>query len=104
MKERRLNLRFNLNRDEDRKALEHIKLCAEHRHCSLNKAVILIVAAAVRYENILSNEDHFLEQIREMLREELKAAPLSSPVHTADIQTESQAEAEEIMDDFLSSF
>ncbi len=105
--EKRLNLRFNLNREADRRAWEY--LCRQS--CSKNKAII---SAIVAYEDLQQRnnaEQDFLNRIIDTIRTELRSAPLFglSQILRPQViqQQESNVEDTESVDnlmDFLDNF
>ena len=70
--EKRLNLRFNLNREADRRAWEY--LCRQS--CSKNKAIISAIVAYEEQQKRSKTEHDFLNRIIDTIKTELRSAPL----------------------------
>ena len=103
-----LKIRFNLDKENDRKAYEYLQ-CADH---SYSKAVISAICEYLGLSERTATEDAFLERVISTIREETaKINPLGGLlqfVQTPSAQTpaekENKAETEEAVLDFLDSF
>ena len=101
-----LKIRFNLDKENDRKAYEYLQ-CADH---SYSKAVISAICEYLELSERTATEDDFLERVITTIKEELaKANPfgLLQLVQTppAQISTEKEnTETEEAVMDFLDNF
>lgn len=93
--EKRLNLRFNLSREPDRKAWEYLQ-----SESNRNRKIILAVNAYADRLKESSKEDAFLERIVETVRKELRAAPALLPPTKEDVRENS----EDAILDFLDGF
>ena len=106
MKEiRRTDVRFNLSREEDRRAWEFLHT-AEAKQ---NRLIIQAINAYAVLEERESWQQTLLEQIdhsiREAVRESLDNAVLAAPAPAENTQSEtSQQENDDAMFDFLDSF
>lgn len=109
--EKRLNLRFNLNRESDRRAWEYLR----NQSVSMNKAVISAINSCIDHELQSDKEQALIDRIAEAVRTELHSAPAFTlsqllqpqaiPLQQAEnISEEDQSEAEENILDFWDSF
>ena len=103
-----LKIRFNLDKENDRKAYEYLQ-GTDH---SYSKAVISAICGFMELSKRMATEDAFLERVISTIREETaKINPLGGLlqfVQTPSAQTpaekENNAETEEAVLDFLDSF
>ena len=103
-----LKIRFNLDKENDRKAYEYLQ-GADH---SYSKTVISAICTFLELSERMATEDAFLERVISTIREETaKINPLGGLlqfVQTPSAQTpaekENNAETEEAVLDFLDSF
>ncbi len=103
-----VKVRFNLNKENDRKAYDYL----QNSEKSYSKAVISAICGYVELSKAKAAEDAFLERVISTIREETsKINPLGGLlqfVQTPPAQTpaekENNAESEEAMLDFLDSF
>ena len=103
-----LKIRFNLDKENDRKAYEYLQ-GADH---SYSKAVISAICEYLELSERTATEDAFLERVIATIKEELsKANPFGSLlqlVQTSPAQIsaekENKAETEETVMDFMDSF
>ena len=103
-----LKIRFNLDKENDRKAYEYLQ-GADH---SYSKAVISAICEYLELSERVTTEEAFLERVISTIREEVaKSNPLGGLlqfVQTPSAQTsaekENKAETEEAVLDFLDSF
>ena len=108
-----VKIRFNLDKENDRKAYEYLQ-SADH---SYSKAVISAICGYIELSEIptaetKAAEDAFLERIIMNIREEVsKINPLGGllqlvqqPVAQTPAEKENKAESEEAMLDFLDNF
>ena len=103
-----VKIRFNLDKENDRKAYEYLQ-SADH---SYSKAVISAICEYLELSERTASEDNFLERVISTIREEVaKSNPLGGLlqfVQTPSAQTpaekENNAENEEAVLDFLDSF
>ena len=106
MKEiRRTDVRFNLSREEDRRAWEYLHTAGAKQ----NRLIIQAINAYAVLEERESWQQTLLEQIdhsiREAVRESLDNAVLDAPAPTDNTQSEaSRDENDSAMFDFLDSF
>ena len=103
-----VKIRFNLDKENDRKAYEYLQGAEK----SYSKAVISAICGFMDLSEKAASEDIFLERVISTIREETaKSNPLGGLlqfVQTLPAQTpaekENNAESEEVMLDFLDSF
>ena len=103
-----VKVRFNLSKENDRKAYEYL----QGAEVSYSKAVISAICGYMELSEIKESEDAFLERVISTIREETaKINPLGGLlqfVQTPSAQTptekENNAETEEAVLDFLDSF
>lgn len=103
-----VKIRFNLDKENDRKAYEYLQ-SADH---SYSKAVISAICGYIELSETKAAEDAFLERIIMNIREEVsKINPLGGllqlvqqPVAQTPAEKENKAESEEAMLDFLDNF
>ena len=103
-----VKIRFNLDKENDRKAYEYLQ-GADH---SYSKAVISAICEYLKLSERVAIEDTFLEKIITTIKEELvKANPLGgllqlvqTPPAQIPAEKENQAETEETVMDFMDSF
>ena len=103
-----LKIRFNLDKENDRKAYEYLQ-SAEH---SYSKAVISAICEYLELSERTATEEAFLEKIITTIKEELsKANPFGSllqlvqtPPAQISAEKENKAETEETVMDFMDSF
>lgn len=103
-----VKLRFNLNKDNDRKAYEFL----QNAEISYSKAVISAICGYLELSEIKDTEDAFLERVIQTIREETaKVNPLGSlfqfvqtPSAPIPPEKEDTTENEETVLDFLDSF
>ena len=103
-----LKIRFNLDKENDRKAYEYLQ-CADH---SYSKAVISAICEYLELSERTASEDAFLERVIATIKEELaKANPLGgllqlvqTPPAQIPAEKENKAETEETVMDFMDSF
>ena len=106
MKEiRRTDVRFNLSREEDRRAWEFLHTAGAKQ----NRLIIQAINAYAEMENRNTWQDTLLREIdhsiREAVRETLGNVVLETPDPTQNVQSElSQQENDAAMFDFLDSF
>lgn len=106
MSVRRLNLRFNLDREEERRAWEYLQGVTRSKNS-------VIIQAVNAYEDALTQrerEDAFLERLAQTVRAELKGVQImvaQPPAQTASVpvgETVEQAKSEDTLLEFLDSF
>ena len=103
-----VKIRFNLDKENDRKAYEYLHSAEK----SYSKAVISAICGFMELSERTANEDTFLDRVIATIREETaKINPLGGLlqfVQTPPAQTpaekENNAETEETVLDFLDSF
>ena len=103
-----VKIRFNLDKENDRKAYEYLQGAEK----SYSKAVISAICGFMELSERTASEDAFLERVISTIREETaKVNPLGGllqlvqqPVAQTPAEKESKAESEEAMLDFLDSF
>ena len=103
-----LKIRFNLDKENDRKAYEYLQ-GADH---SYSKAVISAICEYLELSERVTTEDAFLERVITTIKEELaKANPLGgllqlvqAPPAQIPAEKETSAETEEAVLDFLDNF
>ena len=69
----RLGIRFNLDKEKDRKALEFLQGYDKERYKSLNKFLIEIISEYAENYNIEKEQSDFLERVISTIRQELKS-------------------------------
>ena len=103
-----LKIRFNLDKENDRKAYEYLQ-SADH---SYSKVVISAICEYLELSERAATEDAFLERVIATIKEELaKANPLGgllqlvqTPPAQIPAEKENKAETEETVIDFMDSF
>ena len=103
-----VKLRFNLNKENDRKAYEYL----QNAEVSYSKAVISAICGYMELSEIKASEDALLERVISTIREETaKVNPLGGllqlvqqPPVQIPVEKENNAESEEAVLDFLDSF
>ena len=108
MSVRNVKIRFNLDKENDRRAYDYLQSAEE----SYSKAVISAICGFMELSERTAAEDAFLERVISTIREEVgKSNPLGGLlqfVQTPPAQTpaekENNAETEETVLDFLDSF
>ena len=103
-----VKVRFNLDKENDRKAYEYL----QSAEVSYSKAVISAICGYMELSEAKTAEDAFLERIITTIKEETaKANPLGGllqlvqqPVAQTPAEKENNAETEEAMLNFLDSF
>ena len=103
-----VKVRFNLDKENDRKAYEYL----QSAEVSYSKAVISAICGFMDLSERMGTEDVFLERVISTIREETaKSNPLGGllqlvqqPVAQTPAEKENNAETEEAVLDFLDSF
>ena len=103
-----VKVRFNLSKENDRKAYEYL----QGAEASYSKAVISAICGYIELSERTATEDAFLERIITTIKEETaKVNPLGGllqlvqqPPAQIPAEKENNAESEEAMLDFLDSF
>ena len=102
-----LKIRFNLDKENDRKAYEYLQ-GADH---SYSKAVISAICEYLELSERTATEDAFLERVIATIKEELaKANPfgllqlVQTPPAQISTEKENKAETEETVMDFMDNF
>lgn len=104
------NLRFNLDKEADKKAYDFLQTIDKSSHKSVNRFVISLINDYADKKHIEQAEHNFTEKIISAIREELKAfAPLQLFQLLGQMQPpapkeENSVENEMSAMDFLSSF
>ena len=108
MSVKNVKIRFNLDKENDRRAYDYLQSAEK----SYSKAVISAICGFVELSERTASEEAFLERVISTIREEVaKSNPLGGLlqfVQTPSAQTptekENNAETEEAVLDFLDSF
>lgn len=103
-----VKIRFNLDKENDRKAYDYLQ-GADH---SYSKAVISAICEYLELSERVATEDAFLERVIATIKEELaKANPLGgllqlvqTPPAQISAEKENKAETEETVMDFMDNF
>jgi hypothetical protein len=103
-----MKIRFNLDKENDRKAYEYLQ-GADH---SYSKAVISAICEYLELSERTATEDAFLERVITTIKEELaKTNPLGgllqlvqTPPAQIPAEKETKAETEETVMDFMDNF
>lgn len=109
MKVIKTNLRFNLEKEADKKAYEFLQSLDKSTHKSVNRFVISLINNYADKKHIEQTERNFTEKIVSAIREELKAfAPMQFFQLLGQMQPpapkeQNSAENEEEMINFLSN-
>lgn len=69
----RLGIRFNLDKEKDRKAFEFLQGYDKKKYKSLNKFLIDIIAEYAETYNTEREQNDFLERVISTIRQELKS-------------------------------
>ena len=109
--EQRVNLRFNLNRQDDRRAWEYLKQQTVLRESSLNRTLVEILLEHFAAQEKTDNEDALIERIVAAVRKELRQTPAFSlsqlfqyPTAESLSANQESEENEAIVEDFLENF
>ena len=103
------NLRFNLDKEADKKAYEFLQTVDKSSHKSVNRFVISLINDYADKKHIEQVEHNFTERIVSAIREELKAfAPMQlfqllGQMQPSIPKEQNSAETEDEMINFLSS-
>lgn len=107
MSVKNVKIRFNLNKENDRKAYDYLQAA----EVSYSKAVISAICGYMELSETKASEDAFLERVITTIREETsKFNPLGGLLQlvqtpqTVPTEKENNTETEEAMLDFLESF
>ena len=109
MKVIKTNLRFNLDKEADKKAYEFLQTIDKSSHKSVNRFVISLINDYADKKHIEQVEHNFTERIVSAIRDELKAfAPMQLFQFLGQMQPttpkeQNSAETEDEMINFLSS-
>lgn len=103
-----VKLRFNLNKENDRRAYEYL----QNAEVSYSKAVISAICGYMELSEMKTAEDAFIERVIATIQEEIvKINPLGGllqlvqpPPVQIPAEKENNVETEETMLDFLNSF
>jgi len=108
MSVKNVKIRFNLDKENDRRAYDYLQSAEK----SYSKAVISAICGFMELSEKTATEDAFLERVITTIREEVaKSNPLGhllqfvqTPSAQTLIEKENNAETEEAVLDFLDSF
>ena len=103
-----MKIRFNLNKENDRKAYDYL----QNAEKSYSKAVISAICEYLELSERTATEDAFLERVITTIKEELaKANPfggllqfVQTPPAQIPTEKENKAETEETVMDFMDNF
>ena len=101
------NLRFNLDKETDKKAYQFLQSLDKSSHKSVNRFVIALINDYANKKHIEQVEHNFTERIVSAIREELKAFvpmqlfQLLGQMQTSEPKEQNSAEAEDEMMNFL---
>lgn len=105
-------LRFNLDKPDDRMALQYLQDAGKEEYKSLNRAVIAAVndhflrkarLAADPYLETREKEDAFLRRVRETIEQSLQAVPTTAPTPTDIVPASESEEDFDAAMDFINS-
>ena len=105
-------LRFNLDKPDDRMALQYLQDAGKEEYKSLNRAVIAAVndhflrktrLAADPYLETREKENDFLRRVRETIEQSLQAVPTAAPTPTAVVPVSGSEEDFDTAMDFINS-
>ena len=109
--EQRVNLRFNLNRQDDRRAWEYLKQQTVLRESSLNRTLVEILLEHFAAQEKIDSEDALIDRIVAAVRKELRQSPafslsqfFQSPAAESSAANQESEENEAIVEDFLENF
>ena len=109
--EQRINLRFNLNRTDDRRAWEYLKQQTVLRESSLNRTLVEILLEHFAEQEKTDSEDVLIDRIVSAVRNELHQTPAFSlsqlfqaPTAESPSANQESEENEAIVEDFLENF
>ena len=109
--EQRVNLRFNLNRTDDRRAWEYLKQQTVLRESSLNRTLVEILLEHFAAQEKINSDDALIERIVAAVRKELRQTPafslsqlFQSPAAESPSANQESEENEAIVEDFLENF
>ena len=109
--EQRINLRFNLNRTDDRRAWEYLKQQTVLRESSLNRTLVEILLEHFAEQEKTDSEDVLIDRIVSAVRKELHQTPAFSlsqlfqaPTAESPSANQESEENEAIVEDFLENF
>ncbi len=113
MKIIKTNLRFNLEKDADKKAYEFLQTIDKSTHKSVNRFVISLINDYADKKHIEQTEAKFIERIVSAIREELNRNPafnlfqMFGQMQQSQVQMQTEqntAENEADVKDFLNNF
>ena len=110
MKEYRINVRFNLENEQDRRMIEYLNTVKDKRGVSRNQFIISAIGAYIEETRQADRDDSLVERLRNMFRDELNSVSfLPAPVNISVAQVESitedeRAANEQAILDFLDEF
>ena len=110
MKEYRINVRFNLENEPDRKAVEYLNTVKEKRGVSRNQFIISAIGAYIEETTQADRDDILVERLRNMFRDELNNASFALPsgsisaAQGKSITEDERAANEQAVLDFLDEF
>ena len=105
-------LRFNLDKPDDRMALQYLRDAGKEEYKSLNRAVIAAVndhflrkarLAADPYLETREKEDAFLRRVQETIEQGLQVVPTAAPIPTAIVPASESEENFDTAMDFINS-
>ena len=105
-------LRFNLDKPDDRMALQYLQDAGKDEYKSLNRAVIVVVNdhflrkarhAADPYLETREKEDAFLRRVQETIEQSLRAVPAAAPTALSAVPVSDSEEDFETAMDFINS-
>lgn len=104
------NLRFNLDKEADKKAYEFLQTVDKKSHKSVNRFVISIINDYADKKHTEQRENEFINKVISAIREELSnSAPMQlfqllGQVKTNAPKEQNTAENEEVVEAFLNNF
>ena len=110
MKEYRINVRFNLENEADRKAVEYLNTVREKRGVSRNQFIISAIGAYIEETIQADRDDTLVERLRNIFRDELNNVsfvPPSGSISAAQVESINEDERtanEQAVLDFLDEF
>ena len=95
MKEYRINVRFNLENEPDRRMIDYLNTVKDKRGVSRNQFIISAIGAYIEETIQADRDDTLVERLRNMFRDELNSVSfMPAPVNISVAQVESITEDE----------
>ena len=110
MKEYRINVRFNLENEPDRRMIDYLNTVKDKRGVSRNQFIISAIRAYIEETIQADRDDTLVERLRNMFRDELNNVSFALPsgsisaVQGESINEDERTANEQAVLDFLDEF